>query len=609
MRDLDENNLPMAIRRFDPCNRLQDHDCHVPGEQRTSVCKADSEMNGVRYAFTCQCASGFRAATTIDHRDFCVDINECEEFYSVCNPPDSCRNTYGSCHCKCPFGFALTSNNTCTPRDACAENPTYCSQGLHGKCEAKTYPEFSCSCDDGYTLNSEMHVCEDINQCLDIAKLKACSRPAYNCINKPGKYICSCSKGFYRENDDETKDCVISAFGMQIRLTFANPFEQELNDRFSPDYENFIKDAKQLMTDMMVIRSDESLLIGTEHQILQAYAGSDALNITQFGDSFINITMYLYFKIWDPSWRHFNETTTTVRTLTPKTPDSTVSTEGSSISIEVNPDSSNAVDSSSRIAEPTRQKRGAVTVPPEDMPLESTNGNNALMKMIKDKLVRQCEDIKDDSGSCLLIGTKLRLPVVTIWDAFSRNRTLPKKYEIKASEIGIGCKVSDINDCTNLHECRENRTNNFPFACICKDPYIRTGHENHRDTCLDPCAENPCFNGGTCRVDDTQPGDFICACSTGYFGRTCNDEMCEKSYCSNHGECIVKDLRSLQCICDTFYSGSNCETNITMMASMCAAIFFSCLLALVSCWWLWFRLTSRKKRDWWEYLHPTKVVS
>ena len=35
------------------------------------------------------------------------------------------------------------------------------------------------------------------------------------------------------------------------------------------------------------------------------------------------------------------------------------------------------------------------------------------------------------------------------------------------------------------------------------------------------CTPNPCRNGGTCRVDATGEGGFICTCRPGYRGPTC----------------------------------------------------------------------------------------
>ena len=41
----------------------------------------------------------------------------------------------------------------------------------------------------------------------------------------------------------------------------------------------------------------------------------------------------------------------------------------------------------------------------------------------------------------------------------------------------------------------------------------------------DPCAPNPCQNGGTCRGSG---GDFTCACKPGFSGRLCEHEIGKK---------------------------------------------------------------------------------
>ena len=38
--------------------------------------------------------------------------------------------------------------------------------------------------------------------------------------------------------------------------------------------------------------------------------------------------------------------------------------------------------------------------------------------------------------------------------------------------------------------------------------------------CVDSCSDNPCRNGGTCRVDGSS---YICNCRSGYVGRQCEN--------------------------------------------------------------------------------------
>ncbi len=39
---------------------------------------------------------------------------------------------------------------------------------------------------------------------------------------------------------------------------------------------------------------------------------------------------------------------------------------------------------------------------------------------------------------------------------------------------------------------------------------------------IDPCANTPCQNGGTCSIDNlVDPEGYTCACLNGYTGATC----------------------------------------------------------------------------------------
>ena len=64
-----------------------------------------------------------------------------------------------------------------------------------------------------------------------------------------------------------------------------------------------------------------------------------------------------------------------------------------------------------------------------------------------------------------------------------------------------------------------------------------------------PCADEPCVNGGMCNSVD---GRYICACSLGFYGRHCErTNVCElESPCGPHAEnCQVVGIGGYACIC------------------------------------------------------------
>ncbi|GFY77787.1 neurogenic locus notch 1 [Trichonephila inaurata madagascariensis] len=110
------------------------------------------------------------------------------------------------------------------------------------------------------------------------------------------------------------------------------------------------------------------------------------------------------------------------------------------------------------------------------------------------------------------------------------------------------CKACDCGDWINCTFHRGLFTDDM--ICLCPD-----GKKLRNTKCPDPCSENPCKNGGTCRVEkDT----FQCDCPTSYSGMTCEKDPCSESPCLNGGTCRV-EKNTFQCDCPISYSGATCE--------------------------------------------------
>uniref|UniRef100_A0A673LH75 Neurogenic locus notch homolog protein 1 n=1 Tax=Sinocyclocheilus rhinocerous TaxID=307959 RepID=A0A673LH75_9TELE len=76
----------------------------------------------------------------------------------------------------------------------------------------------------------------------------------------------------------------------------------------------------------------------------------------------------------------------------------------------------------------------------------------------------------------------------------------------------------------------------------------------------DPCASNPCANGGKCSPFDS---DYICHCTPFFSGQTCKQDVNEcaqsPSPCKNGGVC-ENEVGTYRCNCPAEYTGRQCET-------------------------------------------------
>lgn len=75
----------------------------------------------------------------------------------------------------------------------------------------------------------------------------------------------------------------------------------------------------------------------------------------------------------------------------------------------------------------------------------------------------------------------------------------------------------------------------------------------------DPCASNPCANGGRCLPFEAS---YICSCPTGFHGPTCRQDVNEcgqtPSPCRNGGTCH-NEVGSFRCACRPTHTGPLCD--------------------------------------------------
>ncbi|XP_076198018.1 sushi, nidogen and EGF-like domain-containing protein 1 isoform X8 [Aptenodytes patagonicus] len=77
---------------------------------------------------------------------------------------------------------------------------------------------------------------------------------------------------------------------------------------------------------------------------------------------------------------------------------------------------------------------------------------------------------------------------------------------------------------------------------------------------IDECQSQPCLNGGQCK---DRIAEFLCLCEPGYTGHHCESDVdeCQSEPCKNGGTC--RDLLgSFACYCPEGFVGTQCETEV-----------------------------------------------
>ncbi|XP_075616731.1 sushi, nidogen and EGF-like domain-containing protein 1 isoform X5 [Balearica regulorum gibbericeps] len=167
-------------------------------------------------SYTCSCLAGFTGKRC--H----VDVDEC--LSHPCQNGATCLNGAGSFSCRCPPGFRGTN---CETEESPCENKV-CQNG--GMCQAANRTA-ACLCQPGYTgvdCQTEVNECESSpclngGHCIDLVDNYTCvclepfvgqrcetdssSCEDRSCRNRqtcnyirPGRYICTCSPGYYGNN-------------------------------------------------------------------------------------------------------------------------------------------------------------------------------------------------------------------------------------------------------------------------------------------------------------------------------------------------------------------------------------------------------------------------
>ncbi|XP_026469731.1 protein jagged-1b [Ctenocephalides felis] len=129
------------------------------------------------------------------------------------------------------------------------------------------------------------------------------------------------------------------------------------------------------------------------------------------------------------------------------------------------------------------------------------------------------------------------------------------------------------DECTPYPGCIHGYCNGSAWQCICDTNWGGILCDQDLNYCG---THEPCLHGGTC--ENTAPDQYLCSCAEGLSGRHCEivDNPCAPQPCRNGGTCRERPgsgsnsagaggsnaANGYQCLCDAGWEGPNCETNI-----------------------------------------------
>ncbi|KAL5110934.1 hypothetical protein TcWFU_009486 [Taenia crassiceps] len=131
----------------------------------------------------------------------------------------------------------------------------------------------------------------------------------------------------------------------------------------------------------------------------------------------------------------------------------------------------------------------------------------------------------------------------------------PKDFlcSMESTDIVAKCNPCAVNPCLNGGGCET--ISGVEFKCTCEMPFYGDRCEKK----VDACFGRPCKNGGTCEVTDDL-GHYRCECPTGFTGLDCEEDVddCKNVTCENGGVC-VDGVNSYTCECAPGFRGKHCE--------------------------------------------------
>jgi hypothetical protein len=176
----DAGPATMACLDFNDCTAA---DCASGGDTAATCTDAVAPEVG----FACTCGTGYTDdGTTCTDTDACAaaDCTTGGDTAATCTDGTAPDTEYT---CNCATGFT-DDGMACADVDECATDNGGCAQ----TCTNST-GSFTCSCDEGYTLNTDGLTCDNIDECTEGTDTCAGSS---TCSDTMGSYECLCAAGY-----------------------------------------------------------------------------------------------------------------------------------------------------------------------------------------------------------------------------------------------------------------------------------------------------------------------------------------------------------------------------------------------------------------------------
>lgn len=173
-------------------------------EKGTHNCHKDAICINTRRRFRCRCRPGYYG-----NGKLCYEINEC--IYDNGGCVHFCQNTKGNYTCSCKNGFELDSDgHNCIDKNECLQN----KGGCHHQC-LNTLGGYECKCNAGYSLSKDGRSCQYGTWCTENV---GCD---HHCDSSTSGPQCACRPGYTLISDGKhcQQTCAVGNGGCQHNCT------------------------------------------------------------------------------------------------------------------------------------------------------------------------------------------------------------------------------------------------------------------------------------------------------------------------------------------------------------------------------------------------------